>query len=144
MAMANYCLNNKASTDEHMLDAISGNICRCTGYVTIIKAAKQLVEKSQAKGKKFTLEQLVKHDFIPSYFIDILNQLKQLKRYQEQTFKSTIVAGGTDLYVQRADDLLQQINLRYITQESSEEPVVIKNGLCSISGTTTVSDLFHK
>ncbi len=33
------------STDEEIRDALSGNICRCTGYDHIIKAVRQLVNE---------------------------------------------------------------------------------------------------
>jgi xanthine dehydrogenase small subunit len=141
VAMANYCLNNKAETQQQMLDAISGNICRCTGYVAIINAAKGLVETSQAQGKKYTLNQLIKHGFIPEYFNSISDKLIQIQS-KHQVSGQKIIAGGTDLYVQQADTLLQTPNLRYITLEQGQ-PVIIEDDVCSISGLATVTDLFE-
>jgi carbon-monoxide dehydrogenase small subunit len=34
-------------TDEEMRDAISGNLCRCTGYVNIVRALQSAAEKSR-------------------------------------------------------------------------------------------------
>jgi len=144
VAMANFCLNAVQQTNQEMLDAISGNICRCTGYVAIINAAKQLVEKSQIKGNKYALDQLIAHGFIPDYFAEISGKLLELDKNQHQTTGQKIIAGGTDLYVQQADNLLQTANLRYITLEQAQ-PVIIEGDMCSISGLATVTDLFgHK
>lgn len=141
VAMANYCLNTDSQTNEKMLDAISGNICRCTGYVAIINAAKELVIDSQNKGKKYTLEQLIEQGFIPCYFSDIPAKLAQIQSSHEVSGQN-IIAGGTDLYVQQADTLLQAPNLRYITLEQGQ-PVLIEGDVCSISGLATVTDLFE-
>ncbi len=141
VAMANYCLNGNAETEQQMLDAISGNICRCTGYVAIINAAKELVENCKDQGKKYTLNQLIAHDFIPNYFKKIKKNLKSIQR-KHQVSGEQIIAGGTDLYVQQADTLLKAPNLRYITLEQSQ-PIVIEDNVCSISGLATVTDLFE-
>ena len=141
VAMANYCLNADIKTEEQMLDAISGNICRCTGYVAIINAAKKVVTDSKNAGKKFTLEQLIQGGFIPTYFADIFAQLKLLDQLPYVVSGQKIIAGGTDLYVQQADTLLQTGNLRYILQEQSQT-VIIKDNECSISGIAKVTDLF--
>jgi len=141
VAMANYCLNAQAQTSAHMLDAISGNICRCTGYVAIINAAKELVESSRHKGQKYTLEQLIHHGFIPNYFSDITLKLTEIQKPHQVTGHK-IIAGGTDLYVQQADTLLQTPNLRYITLEQGQS-VFIEGDWCSISGLATVTDLFE-
>jgi len=144
VAMANYCLNSYSQTQEQMLDAISGNICRCTGYVAIIKAAKELVEDSKDKGQKYTLEQLIEHGFIPDYFSNISEKLIEVNQKPHIVSGKKIIAGGTDLYVQQADTLLQTPNLRYITLEQGQ-PIMIKGNNCSISGLATVTDLFeHK
>jgi xanthine dehydrogenase small subunit len=141
VAMANYCLNADSQTNDKMLDAISGNICRCTGYVAIINAAKELVINSQDKGQKFTLEKLIEQGFIPSYFSDMPNKLTKIQRLHNVSGHK-IIAGGTDLYVQQADILLQTPNLRYITLEQGQ-PVTIEGDTCSISGIATVTDLFE-
>ncbi len=141
VAMANYCLNDNSKTEQQMLDAISGNICRCTGYVSIINAAKELVENSKHKGQKFTLQQLVNQGFIPEYFINILDRLVAIKK-EHFVEGETIIAGGTDLYVQKADELVQASKLRYITLEQGQS-VVVEDNRFSISGIATVSDLFE-
>ncbi|MCF6289263.1 MAG: FAD binding domain-containing protein [Proteobacteria bacterium] len=140
VAMANYCLNEDTKTQQQMLDAISGNICRCTGYVAIINAAKELVEHSKHKGQKYTLKQLIEHNFIPAYFANIDEKLKHIQSKHSVSGKK-IIAGGTDLYVQQADNLLQAPALRYITLEQSQ-PIMIVGDSCSISGLATVTDLF--
>ncbi|MCF6319909.1 MAG: FAD binding domain-containing protein [Proteobacteria bacterium] len=141
VAMANYCLNDNKQTQQQMLDAISGNICRCTGYVAIINAAKELVENSKHKGQKYTLNQLIQNGFIPEYFANIHEKLLMIQS-KHTVSGQKIIAGGTDLYVQQADTLLQAFNLRYITLEQAQ-PVIIDGDTCSISGLATVTDLFE-
>jgi carbon-monoxide dehydrogenase small subunit len=38
---------NAAPTDEEIRTALSGNICRCTGYVNIVKAVQLAAERMQ-------------------------------------------------------------------------------------------------
>ncbi|EZP77520.1 (2Fe-2S)-binding domain-containing protein [Parageobacillus genomosp. 1] len=47
MLMASYALlqNNPAPTEEQIREGLSGNICRCTGYVNIVKAVKSAAQK---------------------------------------------------------------------------------------------------
>ena len=48
MASAGLLRKNSDPSDEEILDALGGNICRCTGYVKIIEAVKYAV----ALGKR--------------------------------------------------------------------------------------------
>lgn len=45
--MASYALlqENPAPTEEQIREGLSGNICRCTGYVNIVKAVKSAASK---------------------------------------------------------------------------------------------------
>jgi aerobic carbon-monoxide dehydrogenase small subunit len=47
MLMASYALlqDNPAPTEEQIREGLSGNICRCTGYVNIVKAVKSAAQK---------------------------------------------------------------------------------------------------
>src|SRR6266704_1840494 len=36
---------NKNPSEQHIREAISGNLCRCTGYVNIVKAVQYAAEK---------------------------------------------------------------------------------------------------
>jgi aerobic-type carbon monoxide dehydrogenase small subunit (CoxS/CutS family) len=39
---------NPTPSDDELIEAISGNLCRCTGYQQILQAAKSVVAKNQA------------------------------------------------------------------------------------------------
>jgi carbon-monoxide dehydrogenase small subunit len=52
MLMTGYAFlkNNPSPTEEEIRHAISGNLCRCTGYVNIIKAYEYAAEKLREGG----------------------------------------------------------------------------------------------
>ena len=39
MSLAGFCLSDKEATPQNAIAAIDGNICRCTGYKSIERAA---------------------------------------------------------------------------------------------------------
>ena len=92
--------SNKKITDDTINDAISGNLCRCTGYSPIIKAIKSVANnrisqtnnQSIKKNKKISLGNVTY--FKPS-------NLKELKNYLIKTKNFQFLAGGTDLNLQR-------------------------------------------
>lgn len=46
MSAKGLLLENPNPTEQEIKDAISGNLCRCTGYKKIIEAIKEVVEKN--------------------------------------------------------------------------------------------------
>jgi carbon-monoxide dehydrogenase small subunit len=40
---------NKSPSETEIREAISGNLCRCTGYVNIVKAIQYAAEKLRAQ-----------------------------------------------------------------------------------------------
>ena len=91
--------SGKVINNDTINDAISGNLCRCTGYSPIIKAIKSV---SDRKSKFKKVEMINKEKKVRFGNITYLkpNNLKEFKDYLEvKSFQ--FIAGGTDLNLQR-------------------------------------------
>ena len=91
--------SGKVVNNDTINDAISGNLCRCTGYSPIIKAIKSVSDR-KTKFKK--VEIINKEKKVRFGNITYLkpNNLKEFKDYLEvKSFQ--FIAGGTDLNLQR-------------------------------------------
>lgn len=142
VSLTGFALSDTEKNHEHALDAISGNICRCTGYKSIEKAARQVCEKLEFSKTEMPLEWLIKNNFIPDYFKDIPEQLKQLNSESIQKQGIKIVSGGTDLYVQKADDLIEH-DVHLVADNSALKGISIEGNTCDIGTGTTVSELWN-
>ncbi len=110
MSIYGLLLKTKRPSKTEILNAIQGNLCRCTGYGPIISAAEELSEnyyfasdillKNNEKWAKKLIElksynSKEKDNHGLDYFIPrSLNQLKEILNYNEN---ATIVAGSTDV-----------------------------------------------
>ena len=147
MSLTNFCVDETAKTRESAISAIDGNICRCTGYKSIERAACAV---SGLLGGNLTcrnsVENAVAQKIVPEYFADIQNRLENLKSdLPNSSLKignPKFVGGGTDLYVQRpeemtvseAENLFDHADLRFIAE--SDEFV-------EIGASTVVTDLLE-
>ena len=151
VSLAGFCLSKKEPSYNHAIASINGNICRCTGYKSIERAAGKVSALLQERGLQDSISYATLQSILPKYFIDIKNKLLNLTTKTNGILKKKTAAkslgGGTDLYVQQhekmvyadIDFLLDQKELRGITKDGNK---------CIIGASATVSDiidsvLFH-
>ncbi|MEW7291044.1 FAD binding domain-containing protein [Aquimarina sp. 2304DJ70-9] len=141
VSMTGYAIEKSKVTLDSCNDAISGNICRCTGYKSIEKAGLGIEEKLQEKDTNDPIAWLIKEGFIPNYFESIPQKLKELAP-KTIASKGKIVANGTDLYVHNADQLAEE-QVHLIASDEALTGIRFTDSMCTIGANTTVTDLLE-
>jgi xanthine dehydrogenase small subunit len=147
MSLTAWILDPSRSLDADGLeDAISGNLCRCTGYRPIKQAATQVAEQLRSCDLKGDRTQLLCRQFgLPEYFMDIEKRLQQLSvsssHVAPEDMENTIVAGATDLYLQQDKDL-HEMPAHFLQRPAGYEPVQVVEGEIFIDAGMTFEELF--
>jgi len=139
VSMTGFVLSENEKNQSKALNAISGNICRCTGYKSIQKATDDLCLKLENEKD---LKWLIENNFIPEYFAQIPSKMKQLNAKKTVQSNGKYVSGGTDLYVQQADNLIDN-EVYLIENNETLKGIKIENQICTIGAGTTVSELWN-
>ena len=113
---------NKPLNDFGLNEALSGNLCRCTGYRSIRAAGRQLIKQSRTLADSTDrLAALCDNKTLPSYFRNVARRLAALSFIEPAPKHDAgiTIAGGTDLYCQRRDHI-------------ADDPVNVIGGTSSI------------
>jgi xanthine dehydrogenase small subunit len=109
MSLTGFALDETPKNTESAISAIDGNICRCTGYKSLERAAESLTRVLNEKNGQSRIDFAVEKAIVPDYFINIKNRLVDLQsinpQFEIQNPKS-FISGGTDLYVQRPEEMV--------------------------------------
>jgi xanthine dehydrogenase small subunit len=149
MAFYGFCLDaGKEKNLANAIEAISGNICRCTGYKSIEKAAAAVVKKLQPLRQGTsgplpgaeTTAWLVDNKFLPDYFLSIPEKLKKLAPAAAHAVKESgyIIAGGTDVLLQDAENAMAAVEVNLVYGSSEYSRIKFSDGKCYIGSTTTI------
>jgi xanthine dehydrogenase small subunit len=136
MSLAGFCLSDKEPTHQNAVAAIDGNICRCTGYKSIERAAIRVAELiKEKKGESL----------LPAYFSTIKERLTDLQHKTNGVFalKETapqVVGGGTDLYVQKHDEMTDA-PISFVFDNPALNGIRKEGNTCIIGPSATVTDL---
>jgi len=165
VSLTGYLLREPRPTLAGALDAVAGNICRCTGYASIRRAVARLLDRVVMQAPPVSgperLNRLAEAEVIPLYFLEIPRRLGGLAASAELETREpleiggaearagaaetrpgapVLVAGGTDLFVQRPDELGHG-SLRFLSGEPGLSGVWRENGRLVIGAATTVEEL---
>ncbi len=147
VSLAGFCLSDTTPTKENAITAIDGNICRCTGYKSIEKAAAIIAEK--LKGKEDAVSFVTQQKILPEYFSGIKKRLQELMQAEKQWLLSDVAAmkerphvvgGGTDLYVQKQEEMTNA-SIRFVFDHPELNGISKKGNKCILGPSVTVSDL---
>jgi xanthine dehydrogenase small subunit len=185
MSLTGHSLGSQPATEQSTIAAIDGNICRCTGYKSLERAAARLTAELEQRPAENALAWLSEKKFVPAYFAEIPAQLAKLRptetpgseasaaasdaaatphanggstvstspngHAQSQNdqghttpapFTHPLVGGGTDLLVQRLEELREQPGVRLIFDQPGRRGIRHETtGRVVLGAATTASQL---
>lgn len=149
VSLTGYFLNQGKLRHNDVIDSLDGNICRCTGHNSIIRAAEIVKEKIEGgvNSNGTSLKFLIDNKIIPEYFSSIKDRLGKISKEKKASSDQNIsanyfVGGGTDLFVQKPDEMLSA-DVKFLEENKNLAGIKIKNGFCHIGSSSTVTDIFE-
>ncbi|MFD2718388.1 FAD binding domain-containing protein [Hymenobacter monticola] len=186
MSLTGHSLSSAPATEKSTIAAIDGNICRCTGYKSLERAAAKLTAELAQRPMGNALAWLSEKQFVPGYFADVPAKLARLRpaeanapeasaataasatahinggavstspngHAQNQNdhghegttkpFAHALLGGGTDLLVQRLEELREQPGVRLIFDQPGRRGIRHETtGRVVLGAATTASQLLE-
>ena len=142
VSLTGFCISSKTPSYDNAVDAVNGNICRCTGYKSIERAAKTINEKMLVRHSEEALQFAVTNNIIPSYFLQIKERLLKIavNVVDQKGNADKFLGGGTDLYVQRPEAMIEE-KINFLFEKSELKGIIQRGNICEMGAATTATDI---
>lgn len=141
VSLAGLALQKGEPSHQSAVDAVNGNICRCTGYKSIERAVGKVAMKLSERKSAGIINFAVENNFLPGYFLGIHERLAQLTADLPEAGKDArLLGGGTDLYVQQ-HDAMTHAAIQFMNSKPELKGIVQQDNICYMGATVTVTDI---
>ncbi len=140
LSLVGFALTSPTLAYGDAVSAMDGNLCRCTGYVSIRNAAQALVDRLAPldHSPAARVPTLLAAGVLPPYFPTIPQRLAQLPtQAAPPTRGATLVAGGTDLFVQRPEKL-RDSDLCFLSRQRDLDYLRVDGEVLRVGGAVTI------
>lgn len=141
VSLTGYCMRSETPSYHRAIDAMNGNICRCTGYKSIERAANAITQKLEERNNQPALQFAIEQKMIPAYFLTIKERLQQIPQQESSgTLAAKKLGGGTDLYVQQ-HDVMEHAAIDFLFDKIALNGISQEGNTCKMGGAVTAADI---
>ncbi len=145
VSMTGALLTGEEVSMKNMVKAIDGNICRCTGYKSILRACESVADDWNDSVP--SIEQLVEAGYLPDYFNTIPAKLEKIKNQSLQSnglkrAEGIKLGGGTDLYVQKPRQMYTSAP-DHMFDKPELNHIELNGNVLSFGASVTMGDLYR-
>jgi len=141
-SLTGHAMSDKKSSYDKAIASISGNICRCTGYKSIERAAQDISELIKNKDIQNPITWMVNNNFLPEYFLTIKDRLLEIKSFESNKNSSIYIGGGTDLMVQKPEEIAED-NIHFIYHDKDLKQIITDKDRIYIGSACSASDIMN-
>lgn len=144
MSLTGYVLEKEEAKLEGAVAAMDGNICRCTGYKSIERAAVAVTDMLKNKPEMGRIEWLVEKGFLPEYFLEVKTKLNDIRKglkskEPSKNIEAISISGGTDLVVQKPEQV-KKAQIHSFFDNVDMKGIQVREGKVFIGSATTVTE----
>lgn len=118
MSLTGHSLGDKPATETNTRAAIDGNICRCTGYKSLERAAAALTAELAGRPTTDSVKWLSEKQFVPAYFEEMPARLAVLRA--ETAAAGTLVAASSNGHLSNGSAVTTSLNGHFQSQNGHD------------------------